>query len=118
MSDIDYSKLIVKPGKGYSQNSIVVKSYYNTPIQHNQGELSGNSRRWGDASVDVQKQVIGVLINTSRQFGLNDSETAIVLAIARHESGFNLTATPRSGEVRDGNHAALTSAVFVSQSIF
>jgi Ca2+-binding RTX toxin-like protein len=51
--------------------------------------LAGNSRRVGDASADVQKQVIDILINTSRQFGLNDHETAYVLAIARLESGFN-----------------------------
>ncbi len=86
---VDYSKLLAPRGAGYSQSSVIAKSYYNVPIDTTAGRLAGNSRRAGDASIAVQQQVINILINTSRQFGLNDHETAYVLAIARLESGFN-----------------------------
>lgn len=89
MKDIDYSSLISKPVKGYPQRSVVSHSYYNTPIEKDGREFRGNSRRGGDASADVQKKVIQILIETARQNGLNDRETALVLSIAKHESGFN-----------------------------
>ncbi len=70
-------------GKQYRQTSVVKWSHYNDPIQN------GSSRVWGAASSDVQKQAIDAIIANARRFGLNDRETAHVLAIARVESGFN-----------------------------
>jgi hypothetical protein len=86
---IDYSQLIQPTGSGYRQDQIVPHSHYNDPINQNLGRPAGNSRKWGDASADLQAQVIDILIDESRKAGLNDHQTAYVLAIARAESGFN-----------------------------
>lgn len=73
--------------KGYKE--VKPHSHYNDPIERIQGRPAGNSRRWGDASPAVQEQVIQALIGSSRQHGLDASDTARVLAIVRAESGFN-----------------------------
>lgn len=75
--------------KGYRQDQLKPYSHYNDPIDETPGRPAGNSRRWGDASPDVQGQVIEALIGSSRQHGLNVGDTARVLAIVRAESGFN-----------------------------
>lgn len=75
--------------KGYRQDQLKPYSHYNDPIDETPGRPAGNSRRWGDASPEVQEQVIEALIASSRQRGLNMSDMARVLAIVRAESGFN-----------------------------
>lgn len=75
--------------KGYRQDQLRTYSHYNDPIDETPGRPCGNSRRWGDASPEVQGQVIEALIGSSRQHGLDISDTARVLAIVRAESGFN-----------------------------
>lgn len=84
--------------KGYKG----VKSYshYNDPIERAEGRPAGNSRRWGDASPEVQEQVIRALIESGRRHGLSTSDTARILAIMRAESGFNPDAA--SGESAAG----------------
>lgn len=79
--DIDYDALIVKhPGSPYRKSQIVPHShYYQTP----------GSPISGDASKDTQIEAIDALITASKSKGLSSRETAYVLAIARHESGFN-----------------------------
>ena len=85
----DYSQLIQPSGPGYRQDQVVANSHYNDAIDQTSGRLAGNTRKWGDASADVQAQVINTLIDESRKAGLNDHQTSYVLAIARAESGFN-----------------------------
>ena len=86
---VDYSQLIQPKGPAYSQSQIVSNSHYNDAIDQTLGRPAGNSRIVGDASAAVQAQVIDTLIDESRKAGLNDHQTAYVLAIARLESGFN-----------------------------
>lgn len=81
-------------GKKGGGGKAVSYSYFNSPIQD--GELRGNSRKAGDASPEVQKKVIDMIIDTGRQMDLSDREIAIVLATARHESGFNPDAAATS----------------------
>ncbi len=79
--DIDYDSLIVKErGFGYKKNQISSESYY---------YKSPGSPIWGDAPIKIQIGAIDALINSSIEYGLNSRDTAHVLAIARHESGFN-----------------------------
>ncbi|MFZ2998939.1 MAG: phage tail tip lysozyme [Undibacterium umbellatum] len=93
-SPIDYSKMLVKKkGAKYSQDQIVDGSHIYDQIDNSNGRMAGNSRVWGDANPDVQKSAINALIAKSRQAGLNDQQTALVLAIAHTESGFNPDAT-------------------------
>jgi len=53
------------------------------------GRASGNSRRHGDASPEVQRKAIDTIIEAAKNHGLTNRETAHVLAIAFVESGFN-----------------------------
>ena len=64
-------------------------SYYNLPRVITPGRAIGESRRHGDASHEVQKKTIGAIINAANKHGLSQRETALVLAIAYVESGFN-----------------------------
>jgi hypothetical protein len=70
------------------------QSYFNTEIIER--GLAGNSRMSGDASPEVQKQVIDLIIKNGRESGMSDREIAIVLSIARHESGFNPDASAKT----------------------
>jgi putative chitinase len=82
---MDYSMFYVNaPGKGYS--AVSDNSHYNEPIDTTPGRPAGNSRKWGDASVEVQKQVIDAIINEAQNRGLSTRDTAILLALARVES--------------------------------
>ena len=69
-----------KPGKAYTKDQIVPQSNYNK---------SPGSPIWGDASKETQIKAIDALITSSHNKGLSARDTAHVLAIARHESGFN-----------------------------
>ncbi|MBJ7516964.1 MAG: peptidoglycan DD-metalloendopeptidase family protein [Stenotrophomonas sp.] len=88
MPDI-YQNMIQPRGAGYRSDQIKPYSHYREPIDQTDGRLHGESRRWGDASPEVQSRVIDTLIESSREAGLSPRETAHVLAIARVESGFN-----------------------------
>lgn len=83
--DINYSKLYCSKGKGYTK----IKSYshYKDPI--NTKRPHGNSRIWGDASYEVQREVIDTIIRVCKENNLTVRQTAHVLAIAHVESGFN-----------------------------
>lgn len=87
MPELDYSKFYAKKGPAYS--STVDGSYYNLPVDKSPGRSGGNSRIWGDASEETQKASIDAIIAAAKTRGLSTRETAHVLAIARHESGFN-----------------------------
>lgn len=88
MSDIDYSKFIVSK-KGGAYLSPVKWSHYTAPVDQSPGRTAGNSRIWGDASVETQKASIDAIVAAAKARGLSTRETAHVLAIARVESGFN-----------------------------
>lgn len=70
--------------RGLAYTRVVDHSYYNSPIS---GTDRGNSRIHGDAKISVQKKSIDAL--RAAAAGLTTEETAMVLAIAKHESGFN-----------------------------
>ena len=78
--DINYNALFSSKGKGYRKEKIVSHSYYyktpGSPID-------------GDASKELQMRSIDALITAAKEHKLNLRDTAHVLAIARHESGFN-----------------------------
>ena len=80
---------MVQPGAAYSSDRIKSWSHYREPIDQSDYRLHGNSRRWGDATPEVQSRVIDTIIESAREKGLTPRETAHVLAIARVESGFN-----------------------------
>lgn len=84
-----YTDMIQPKGAEYRSSQIKPWSHYREPINDNDGRLHGESRRWGDATPEVQSRVIDSLIESSREAGLTPRETAYVLAIARVESGFN-----------------------------
>ncbi len=76
-------------GHAYDDDSVVRWSHYKDPIDTSNGRSAGNSRVWGDAPPATQKAAIEALVNSSQDAGLNNRDTALVLAIARTESGFN-----------------------------
>jgi len=82
--------------KSGGRSSVASWSHFNKPIPDD-GKPHGNSRRPGDASPEVQQLVINSLLKECADKGLSKQDTAYVLAIARHESGFNPdAASPRS----------------------
>ena len=87
---IDYNVFYTqKKGAAYKDEQIESYSHYNDPIEHGNGRLAGNSRIWGDASKETQKQVIDKIIAAAKQAGFNDRRLALLLATAKIESGFN-----------------------------
>lgn len=112
-----YTNMVQPPGAAYRSNQIESWSHYREPIDESRA-LHGQSRRWGDASPEVQSRVIDSLIESSRDAGLTPRETAYVLAIARVESGFNpdaaagTTSASGLGQFidRTGKHYGLNNA--------
>ena len=112
-----YTNMVQPPGAAYRSNQIESWSHYREPIDETRA-LHGQSRRWGDASPEVQSRVIDSLIESSRDAGLTPRETAYVLAIARVESGFNpdaaagTTSASGLGQFidRTGKHYGLNNA--------
>jgi hypothetical protein len=79
-----------KNAAGHSQSEEIKSfSHYNDNILHGTGRPAGRSRGWGDADEGVQETVIDALISASKAHGLDKHDAALVLAIVRHESGFN-----------------------------
>lgn len=81
--------LAPKVGAAYRDSQIVSYSHYLDDIVSSPGRVSGRSRRWGDASTETQQASVNSLIAASRDKGLTTRETALVLAIAGIESGYN-----------------------------
>ncbi|WP_313345472.1 peptidoglycan-binding protein [Stenotrophomonas sp.] len=112
-----YTKMVQPAGAAYRSSQIESWSHYREPIDESR-PLHGESRRWGDASPEVQSRVIDSLIESSREAGLTPRETAHVLAIARVESGFNpdaaagTTSASGLGQFidRTGKHYGLNNA--------
>lgn len=91
MTDHDdiYAPHIQPRGPAYRDDQVVSHSHYNDPIDRSPGRYAGNSHIHGDASPEVQAAVMDALVEASQRAGLDDKETAYVLATARFESGFN-----------------------------
>jgi LysM repeat protein len=86
---IDYAAMYQKKGHAYRQDQVKSYSHYNEPIDRSAGRAAGNSRIWGDAPAETQRAAIDAIIKASKAAGLSTHETALVLAIASVESGFN-----------------------------
>jgi hypothetical protein len=86
---IKYEVMYATRGPAYRDDQVIAKSHYKTPIDNSPGRLAGNSRRHGDASRETQKNVIDILVDAARDNGLDRNDLAMLLAMARVESGFN-----------------------------
>ncbi|MEG2049135.1 MAG: lytic transglycosylase domain-containing protein, partial [Comamonas sp.] len=87
---IDYNVFYTKnKGAEYKDKQVKSYSHYKEPVDHSPGRLAGHSRVWGDAPLAVQKQVIDKLIAAAKGAGMNVRRTALLLATAKIESGFN-----------------------------
>jgi hypothetical protein len=87
---INYDAILVcHPAPAYKDSQIVTWSRYRVPIDTSPGRIAGNSRRGGDASKKTQIEVINLLVQKGRRYHLGREDIAMVLAMTRHESGFN-----------------------------
>ena len=86
---IDYNVFYSKKGAAYRKEKVVEWSAYFEPIDTRPGRPAGNSRIWGDASHEVQRQVIDAIIVAAKKEGFNVRRMAMLLAMAKIESGFN-----------------------------
>jgi len=68
---IDYNVFYSRKGAAYRKEKVVKHSSYFLPIDTRPGRLAGNSRIWGDASHDVQRQVINAIIVAAKKEGFN-----------------------------------------------
>ncbi len=83
-----YSSILVTiPGPSYGMTR--QHSHYNVPIKPRSDGLNGNSRRWGDASLEVQAVMIDAVVKRLSQVGYSRRQIGFVLALLRYESGFN-----------------------------
>lgn len=65
-----------------------IKTHVDEPIDSRK-ELSGNSRKAGDAPPEIQQKVIDLIIEEARNRRFNNRDIAYYIAIAKRESGFN-----------------------------
>ncbi|MGO4830167.1 transglycosylase SLT domain-containing protein [Cupriavidus sp. 2KB_15] len=86
---INYEVMYAPVGMQYRDEDVVTHSHYRLPIDKTPGRLSGNSRVHGDATKNVQRQVIDLIVEAATNNNLTREDLALVLAIARVESGFN-----------------------------
>jgi putative chitinase len=80
---------VTRRGAAYRESQVVRWSHYDNAIVRTAGRPAGNSRIWGDAPPATQAAAIDALVRASRAAGLDNHDTALVLAIAHTESGFN-----------------------------
>jgi LysM repeat protein len=86
---IDYNVFYSRKGAAYRKEKVVKHSAYLLPIDTRPGRLAGNSRIWGDASHEVQRQVIDAIIVAAKKEGFNVRRIALLLAMTKIESGVN-----------------------------
>lgn len=82
--------------RGGENKSTASYSHYLEPISPDNPTLHGYSRRWGDASPELQRTVIHELLNQAFTIGFTPKQTAFLLATTRVESGFNPDAAAQS----------------------
>ena len=78
-----------RPGAAYRDEQIKEHSHYREPLGQDGGRAAGKSRRWGDASADSRNVAIEALLREAGRAGLDARQTALLLATAHVESGFN-----------------------------
>jgi putative chitinase len=76
-------------GGKWRDDQIVGHSHYLHEIDKSNSRLHGNSRIAGDADHNVQKEVINTIFIEAKKSKLTNRDICLLLAIARHESGFN-----------------------------
>jgi putative chitinase len=81
----DKHPFLCKKSKAWT--NVVAHSHYNEPLAEE--GLRGNSRIWGDASSEVQEQVIALVNTILKVEGFGEEERAFALCLVRCESGFN-----------------------------
>jgi LysM repeat protein len=86
---IDYNVFYSSKGAAYRKEKVVSWSAYYVPVDTTPGRLAGNSRIWGDASHEVQRKVIDAIIVAAKKEGFSIRRMAMLLAMAKLESGFN-----------------------------
>jgi hypothetical protein len=74
--------------KGAAYRTAVSHSFYFSAIVQN-GQPRGNSRIWGDAPIATQRAAISAILYAANKANMSKEQTAVVLAIAYVESGFN-----------------------------
>jgi hypothetical protein len=92
MTDQDdlYGQLIQPKGPAYRDSQVDQRySHYYDPIDTSPGRLAGNSHIHGDATAEVQAGAMDALVAAAQRAGLDNHQTAYVLAMSRFESGFN-----------------------------
>ena len=82
-----------QPPSRYVPSKIASYSLFKLPLGE-QGGLRGNSRLWGDASPQVQGEVMQAILRAAGALSFYDQAT--LLATARLESGFNPDAAAAS----------------------
>lgn len=90
-SSLMKATVVAQPRPNFSSSKNY--SHYNEPISKSKNRLSGNGREWGNANYDVQCEVMKLILKHSSKLQIEDQ--AILLAIARLESGFNPDAAAR-----------------------
>ncbi len=78
---------VVQGASKRTYSNVAPHSFYHSPIDENDGRLSGYSRNWGDASSNTQIGVMKTILEESKNLPTEDR--AILLGIAKLESGFN-----------------------------
>jgi uncharacterized protein (TIGR02594 family) len=66
----------------------VTDTHVNEPIDKTK-ELSGTSRKGGDAPPEIQQKIVDIIIEEARKRKFNNRDIAYYLAIAKRESGLN-----------------------------
>ena len=107
MSNI-FELLYCKKGAAYREDQIVETSYLSVcpNIDKPIGSLAGNSRVVGDVSLEVQTRIIEKIIEVGVRYQLAYRDIAMLLLIAKVESGLNPDAA-----------AGTTSAAGISQYV-
>ena len=122
LSERYQSILVTSPGKGYRQSTIKPHSHYRDAIKVGQDGLTGRSRKWGDAELDVQAAVISRVVQMCREARFTERETCLAVALCRVESGFNPDAAAGTssasglGQFLDETRATLSCRAGISSS--
>ena len=89
------SLVVPRSGNFATKGGTILYKYFNS-VKHSNfkqpmvaGGLRGNSRLSHDADVKVQNKVIDLIVEESKNQDMSAKETAMILAIAYAESGFN-----------------------------
>lgn len=83
-----FTSIYTKKGHAPKDSQIASHSHYPDPVDTSKSPR-GNSRIWGDIGEDDQEQVIRTIVDTAHTMDVEVHDIAIIVAIAKYESGFN-----------------------------